>query len=87
MARKKQLISDINNVAFYIVPYNSINVLCKRPLGLSVVKKIHLFGKKAKGYIYRYLKTMEENINPVFHAWVIIEHVAVKIVEFKNISF
>lgn len=65
--------------------YNSINILNKRPSGLSFIEKIRLIDEKVKGYASRYFKTIEESINPVFYAWVIIECVVVKVAEFRGV--
>lgn len=65
--------------------YNSTNILCSETLGLSVIDGVYFIDEEAKDYVYRYLEIMGEYINPVFHAWVIIKRVAVKVAKFKCI--
>ena len=85
MVGKRQLIGNINNVVSYTMSHNSTNVLRKGPSSLSIVESICLIGEEAKGHPCNYLKTMGKSINPVFHAWVVIEHVAVKIAELRGV--
>lgn len=87
MVGKRQLIDDVNDVASYTVLHNSTHVLRRGPLVLSVVEGIGLIGKKAKSYARRYFKTMGKNINQAFHAWVVIERVAVKVAELRGVPF
>lgn len=82
---KKELISNVNNVASNIVLHNSTNVLRKGQLGLSVIEKVGVIGEEAKSHARKYLKMMEEYINPVLHACVIIERVAAKVAEFRGV--
>lgn len=52
---------------------------------MSVIDGVYFIDEEAKDYVYRYLEIMGEYINPVFHAWVIIKRVAVKVAKFKCI--
>lgn len=65
--------------------HNSINILCKGLSGLSIIKRVRLIAEQVKGYTCRYLKMMREGINPVFHTWVIIKHVIIKVPELRSI--
>lgn len=56
------------------------------PLGSNVIKRVHFIGKKTKSYARSYFKTMRESINPVFHTWVIIKRVVVKVDKFGGVS-
>lgn len=85
MVGKKKLIGNVNNIGSYIVSHDSTNVLCRGPLGLNIVNKVRFIGEKAKTHASRYLNTMEESINPVFYARVLIECVAVEVVEFRDV--
>ena len=78
---KNELIGDVNNVASYAVPHDSANVLRRRSSGSSIIERARLICEKGKGHACRYLKTMGEDINPAFHARVVIERVAVKVAE------
>lgn len=53
--------------------------------GTSIVDKVSYISEEVKDYACSYLKTMGECINSAFHAQIVIEHVAVKITEFKDI--
>lgn len=81
------LIGDLDDVTPYTVLHNGTNVLRKRPSGSSVVKGVCPISEKVKDYAHRYFKMMKEYINPVFHTWVVIENVAVKVAEFKDVPF
>lgn len=85
MVGKKDLIDNINNIAPYIVLHKDRNVLRRGPSSSSIVKKIGLIVEKAKDHACKYLKTMEECINLVFHAWVVIKCVAIEVAELKGI--
>ena len=82
---KRKLVGDVDNVVSYTVPHNSTNVLRRGLSSLSIVKGVRLIGEKAKGHACRHLKTMRESINPVFHAWVVIERIAVKVAKFRGV--
>lgn len=86
MAGKKKLVGDVNNVASNIVPHNSTNVLRMGPSGSNVIERVHFIGKKTKSYARSYFKTMRKSINPIFHTWVVIKCVAVKVDKFGGIS-
>lgn len=53
MVGKRQLISDVDDVASYTVLHDSTDVLHRGPLGLSIVKKVDLIGEKPKGHARR----------------------------------
>lgn len=78
---------DIDNIASYTVLYNSTNALYRKLIDLSVVEKVCLIGKKAKGHTYKKFKTMQEHINLTFHNQVIVEHVTIKVAELKRVLF
>lgn len=65
--------------------HDSANVLRKGSSGSSVIEKVYLIHKKAKGIACRYLKTMEKGINLALHAWIVIERVAVKVTELRDV--
>lgn len=77
---------NVDNIAPYIVLYNSTNVLRKGLLRSNVIEGVHLIGEESKGYACRYFKMMKQRINPTLHTWVVIERVAVDITEFRDIS-
>lgn len=83
---QKQLISNVNNIVFYTVPHNSTHVLRRGPLVSSVIESIGLIGEEAKGYTCRYFKTMKKSINPVLYTWVIIERIAIEVIELRGVS-
>lgn len=56
-----------------------MNVLCTRLSGSSVVKGVGLVGAEAKKHARRHFKTIRESINPVFHAQVVVERIAVEV--------
>lgn len=62
--------------------HDSANVLHRRSSGSSVIEKVCLIREKAKDNACRYLKTIEEGINPSLHTRVVIKGVAVKVAEF-----
>lgn len=65
---KRKLVGNVDNVASYIMAHNSINVLCKESLSLSVIEGVRLIGEEAKGHARRHLKMIRESINPTFYA-------------------
>lgn len=79
------MIGYVNDVASYIVSHDGTNVLCRRLSGSSIVEKVRLIGEQVKSHTYKVLKTIGEDINPIFYAWVIIEHVAVKVAKLRGI--
>lgn len=86
MVGKKQLIGNIDDInTFYTVLHNSTHVLRKGSLVLSVIKSVGLICEEVKGYACRYLKTIGKSINPTFHAWVVIECIAVNITKLRGI--
>lgn len=86
MVGKKELICNIDDVAFYIVPHNSTNGLRQRLLGLGVVEEVSFINKKVKSYSCRHFKMMRESINRGLHARVVVERILVKVVELRSIS-
>lgn len=52
---------------------------------MGIVDGVSLIGQEAKGHTYRYLKTIGEHINLVFYAHVVIERVAVKVTELRDV--
>lgn len=78
---KWELIGDVNNITFYTVFHDSTNILYRETLGLSVIERVYLISKKAKGNAHRYFKTMREGINLALYVWVVIEGVAFEVVE------
>lgn len=84
MVSKRNLVGNVDNIAPYTMLYNSTNILCKRLLGLKVVKKIGLIGEKAKNHACKHFKIMRESINPAFYTWIVIKRIAVKVAEFRG---
>lgn len=83
---KRQLIGNVNYVAYYAVLHHSADVLRKRLLGLSVIKKVNLISEKTKGYCRSYFKTMRKGINLAFYTKVVIEGVTVKVAELGSVT-
>lgn len=86
MIGKRQPYGNIDNIVSYTMSYNSINILRMGVLSLSIVKKIHLICEEAKSHVCKYFKTMRESIYLALQALVVIEHIAVKFTEFRDIS-
>ncbi len=63
------------------------NLLRRGSSSLSVIERVCLIRKKAKGYSRRYLKMIGEGIDPALHARVVIERVAVKVAELRGVPF
>lgn len=82
---KKQLMSNVDNVASYTIAHNSTNVLCRGFSGPSVVKGVRLISEEVKGHARRHLKTMRESINSAIHTWVVIKCVAIEVAEFRGV--
>lgn len=87
MVRKKKMIGDVDNIAYSTMLHDSMNILCKESLNLSIIKEVGLISEEAKGHACRHFKMIEENINLNFHIWAIIKHVAVKVAKFRGILF
>lgn len=85
MIGKRKLIGNVDDVASYTVSHNGTNVLHRGMSGSSIVDGVHFIGEETKGHIYRYLKTIEECINPAFYAQIVIERIAVKVAEFRGV--
>lgn len=83
MVGKRQLISEVDNVASYSLSYNNTNIPRRGSSGSSVVERVCLIGKQTKSHARRVFKTMGEGINSALHAWVVIERVAVKVAELR----
>lgn len=83
--RQKKLIGNVDDIAPYTMFHNSINILCRGLLGLSVVNGVRFFSQKAKGNACRYLETMEESINSAFYVWVVIKRVIVEVAKLKDV--
>lgn len=67
--------------------HNSTPVLYRGSSGLNVVRSVGFIGKKVKSYACRYLKIIEHSINLALHTWIVVEHIAVKVTEFKYVLF
>lgn len=67
------------------MPHDSTNVLGRRLSSISVVKRVYLVGQKAKNNARRHLEAMGEDVDLVFHAWVIVEGIVVEIAEFRGL--
>lgn len=81
MVGKRKLIGNVNNVAFSTILHDGIKVLRRRLSGSSLIERIYLICEEAKGHACRYFKTIEEGINPALYTWVIIECIAVEVIE------
>lgn len=82
---KKKLVGNINDVAPYIMSYNSTNVLCRGSPSLSIVENVGFIGEEVKGHACRYVKMMGESINLAFHTWVVIKHIAIEVAKFRGV--
>lgn len=87
MVGKRELIDSVDNIAPYTVLYNSINILYRWLLSSSIIKRVGFIGEEAKDYACRYLKTMEESINPALYAQVVMECVTIKVAKLKGVPF
>lgn len=79
------MICDIDNIASYVVPHDSANVLGEGSLRTSIIKRVCLVGQKVKGNARWYFEAMEEGVDPAFHARVVVESIAVKIAKLRGI--
>lgn len=79
MINKKELIGDIDNVAFYSILLDIVNVLRRWSSGLNFTERVCLIYKKVKDNTCGYLKIMKESINPVHYARIVIEYVIIKV--------
>lgn len=79
------MIGNVDDIASYAVLQDSANILRRGLLGSSVIKKVSFINKQTKSHACRYFKTMEEGINPAFHARVVIERVAVKVAKLGSV--
>ncbi len=59
--------------------HDCVNVLHWGSSSSSVIERVYLFREEAKGYAYRYLKTMGEDIKQTLHARVVIEYVVIEV--------
>ena len=73
------LVGNIDNVAAYAVPHDCLHILGWRTANSSVLERVSLVRQKAESHACRYLETMGESVDPVFHLRVVVEGVAVKV--------
>lgn len=85
--RKEKLISNVNHIKSYAMPYDSANIISKNLPSISIIERIYVIGWEFKSNISCHFQTMRKDINLAFHNHIIVENVAVEIAELKSISF
>ncbi len=67
------------------MPHDSANVLGGGLLSMTVVKRVCFVNQEVKGNACRHFEAMGEGVDPAFHAWVIIEGIAVEVAELRDV--
>lgn len=57
------MIYDIDDIASYVVPHDSSNVLDRELLSMSIVKEVYLIGQESEGNTYQYFEMVKEGVN------------------------
>lgn len=84
--RQKKLICDVNNIASHAILHNSSNVLVGELSSIKVVKKVRFVDQEAKDNTCWYFETVKKGVDLAFFAQFVVEGIAVKIVEFRDVS-
>lgn len=79
------MIRDVDNIAFYALPYDGANILGPKSLSTNVIEGVFFVNYKAKSNSCWYFEIIGESVNLVLYAWVVIEGIVVKVVELRDV--
>lgn len=84
---QEKLVGHLDNIAVYAIAYNYSYILSQKTSSSIILEQVSFICQEVESNARRNLKTIEERIDLAFPNRVIIQHVMIKIAQFREIRF